>query len=95
MGNPTFNSWPLDCTIAQAGVQRKNKTSKTIEGEPYELTNVQSIASIGIALLSATASLAQHVKTDYDRSATFSEYKPLMENVQTKDQLLVDRIKKP
>ena len=44
-----------------------------------------TIASIGIVLLSATASFAQHVKTDFDRSATFSEYKTYSwEKVQTK-----------
>ena len=43
-------------------------------------------ASGGIVLLFATASFAQQVKTDYDRSADFSRYK-------TQDQLWVDRIK--
>ncbi|HEX4166528.1 MAG TPA: hypothetical protein VHZ55_13755 [Bryobacteraceae bacterium] len=32
-------------------------------------------ASAGIALLFATASIAAQVKTDYDRSADFSQYK--------------------
>jgi len=32
-------------------------------------------ASVGIILLAATASFAQQVKTDYDRSADFSQYK--------------------
>ena len=51
-------------------------------------------ASVGIALLSATASFAQQVKTDYDRSADFSQYKTFSwEKVQTQDQLWVDRIK--
>src|SRR3984893_9522077 len=51
-------------------------------------------ASFGIALLSATASFAQQVKTDYDRSATFSQYKTYSwEKVQTQDPLSVDRIK--
>ena len=51
-------------------------------------------ASVGIALLFATASFAQQVKTDYDRSANFSQYKTYSwEKVQTQDQLWVDRIK--
>lgn len=51
-------------------------------------------ASAGIALLFATASFAQQVKTDYDRSANFSRYKTYSwEKVQTQDQLWVDRIK--
>ena len=58
--------------------------------------NVQRsiFASVGIALLFATASFAQQVKTDYDRSANFSQYKTYSwEKVQTQDQLWVDRIK--
>jgi hypothetical protein len=51
-------------------------------------------ASFGIVLLSATAALAQQVKTDYDRSANFSEYKTFSwEKVRTQDPLMVDRIK--
>jgi hypothetical protein len=51
-------------------------------------------ASVGIALLFATASVAQQVKTDYDRSADFSQYKMYSrKNVQTQDQLWVGRIK--
>ena len=46
------------------------------------------------ALLFASASFAQQVKTDYDRSANFSQYKTYSwEKVQTQDQLWVDRIK--
>lgn len=58
--------------------------------------NAQSkiLASIGIVLLAATASFAQQVKTDYDRSTDFSQYKTYSwEKVQTQDQLWVDRIK--
>jgi hypothetical protein len=51
-------------------------------------------ASVGITLLFAAASFAQQVKTDYDRSANFSQYKTYSwEKVQTQDQLWVDRIK--
>ena len=58
--------------------------------------NVQRsiVASVGITLLLATASFAQQVKTDYDRSADFSQYKTYSwEKVQTQDQLWVGRIK--
>src|SRR3982074_2804398 len=50
--------------------------------------------SVGLMLLLACVSFAQHVKTDYDHSANFSQYKTFSwEKVQTKDPLLVDRIK--
>jgi hypothetical protein len=58
--------------------------------------NVQRsiFASVGIAILFATASFAQQVKTDYDRGADFSQYKTYSwEKVQTQDQLWVGRIK--
>ena len=51
-------------------------------------------ASVGIVLLSATASFALQVKTDYDRSTDFNQYKTYSwEKVQTPDPLWVDRIK--
>jgi hypothetical protein len=51
-------------------------------------------ASIGIVLLTAVASFAQQVKTDYDRSADFTQYKTYSwEKVQTQDPLWVSRIK--
>src|SRR6266850_268933 len=50
--------------------------------------------SLGLMLLLACVSFAQHVKTDYDHSANFGQYKTYSwEKVQTKDPLLVDRIK--
>src|ERR1700675_5037369 len=58
--------------------------------------NVQRtiFASAGIVFLFATASFAQQVKTDYDRSADFSQYKTYSwEKVQTQDPLWVNRIK--
>jgi hypothetical protein len=61
-----------------------------------KLMNMQRtvFASVGIALLLSTASFAQQVKTDYDRSANFSQYKTYSwEKVQTQDPLWVDRIK--
>ena len=49
--------------------------------------------SMAIAILAATASLAE-VKTDYDRTAEFSRYKTYSwENVHTQNPLWVDRIK--
>jgi hypothetical protein len=57
--------------------------------------NVQRtiFASVGIAALFATAVFAE-VKTDYDRSADFSHYKTYSwGKIQTKDPLLVGRIK--
>jgi hypothetical protein len=50
-------------------------------------------ALIGMILLAGTAS-AQQVKTDYDRSANFAQYKTYSwEHVMTRDALAVDRIK--
>ena len=49
---------------------------------------------IGIALICATASFGQQVKTDYDRSADFTQYKTYSwEQVQTQNPLWADRIK--
>jgi hypothetical protein len=49
---------------------------------------------MGIVMLFATASFAQQVKTDFDRSADFSQYKTYSwEKVHTQDPLWVDRIK--
>jgi hypothetical protein len=51
-------------------------------------------AFMGVALIFATASFAQQVKTDYDRRVDFSQYKTYScENVQTQNALWVDRIK--
>ena len=51
-------------------------------------------ALLGILFLFADVSMAQQVKTDYDRSANFTHYKTYSwEHVKTKDQLFVDRIK--
>jgi uncharacterized protein DUF4136 len=51
-------------------------------------------ATIGLTLALATVSFAQQVKTDYDHSVNFGQYKTYSwEKVRTKDPLLVDRIK--
>jgi Domain of unknown function (DUF4136) len=48
---------------------------------------------MAIALVCATTSVAQQVKTDYDRGADFSQYKTYSwEQVQTQNPLWVDRI---
>src|SRR6202521_167708 len=50
--------------------------------------------SLGLMLLLACVSFAQQVKSDYDHSANFGQYKTFSwEKVQTKDPLLVERIK--
>jgi hypothetical protein len=50
--------------------------------------------SIAMFLVLTAASFAQQVKTDYDHSANFGQYKTYSwEKVQTRDPLLVDRIK--
>src|SRR5258707_10033204 len=52
------------------------------------------LLSIAIFFALTAASFAQQVKTDYDHSANFGQYKTYSwEKVQTKDPLLVDRIK--
>jgi Domain of unknown function (DUF4136) len=58
--------------------------------------NVQRRISslVGVALLFAIASFAQQVKTDYDRSANFEQYKTYSwGQVHTPNPLWVDRIK--
>jgi hypothetical protein len=57
---------------------------------------VQNTMFFSIAMFCAltVVSFAQQVKTDYDHSANFGQYKTYSwEKVQTKDPLLVDRIK--
>jgi hypothetical protein len=50
--------------------------------------------SIAMLLVLTAASFAQQVKTDYDHNANFGQYKTYSwEKVQTRDPLLVDRIK--
>ncbi|MCU1233962.1 MAG: hypothetical protein JWP63_1929 [Candidatus Solibacter sp.] len=51
------------------------------------------LATLGIVLLATTASFAQQVKTDYDRSTDFNQYKTYSwQKVQTEDSLWADRI---
>jgi hypothetical protein len=52
------------------------------------------ILSIGMIMLMSIPSVAQQIKTDYDRNANFTQYKTYSwSDVKTKDPLLVDRIK--
>jgi hypothetical protein len=69
--------------------------TKIRKGEGGTMKLQSKIAtSVGLMLLLACVSFAQQVKTDYDHSANFGQYKTYSwEKVQTKDQLLVDRIK--
>ena len=59
------------------------------------MTNIRrSILPSVMVLVFTAASLAQQVKTDYDRNANFSKYKTFsFEKIQTEDPLWVDRIK--
>src|SRR5258707_10775726 len=57
-------------------------------------TQSKIATSVGLMLLLACVSFAQEVKTDYDHNANFSQYKTYSwQKVQTKDPLMVDRIK--
>jgi Domain of unknown function (DUF4136) len=86
--------WPLDCLLRRRDVQQKNKTSKQFKEKLMKNIQRSIFASVGIALLFATALFAEQVKTDYDRSADFSQYKTYSwEKVQTQDPLWVGRIK--
>jgi Domain of unknown function (DUF4136) len=50
--------------------------------------------SIAMIMLMSIPSVAQQIKTDYDRNANFTQYKTYSwSDVKTKDPLLVDRIK--
>src|ERR1700676_3003861 len=71
------------------------ETTKIRKGEGGFMKLQSKIAtSVGLMLLVACVSFAQQVKSDYDHSANFGQYKTYSwENVQTKDPLLVDRIK--
>src|ERR1700688_3764373 len=54
----------------------------------------QIAASVALTLVLAAVSFAQDVKSDYDHSADFGQYKTFSwEKVKTKDPLMVDRIK--
>lgn len=51
------------------------------------------MSMIVLTISLATITFAQETRTDYDRNATFSQYKTFsFEKIQTRNQLLVDRI---
>jgi len=63
------------------------------KGEIMKMQKMVAVL-IGLTLLLAGKASAQQVKTDYDRSANFAQYKTYSwEHVKTKDALDVDRIK--
>jgi hypothetical protein len=62
-------------------------------GEIMKMQKV-AVALIGMMFLLAGTASAQQVKTDYDRSTNFAQYKTYSwEKVKTKDALDIDRIK--
>src|SRR5580693_162785 len=64
-----------------------------MEEKPMNLLR-KIFTTAGIMIMAITASFGQEVKTDYDRSADFSQYKTYSwEQVQTQNPLWVDRIK--
>jgi hypothetical protein len=71
------------------------ETTRIRKGEGGTMKLQSKIAtSVGLMLFLACVSFAQQVKTDYDHSANFVQFKTYSwEKVQTKDPLLVDRIK--
>lgn len=53
----------------------------------------KAMSMIVLTISLATITFAQETRTDYDRNATFSQYKTFsFEKIQTRNQLLVDRI---
>jgi hypothetical protein len=68
-------------------------SSRVGKGETMKLQRVGFVL-LSMMILFASTSSAQQVKTDYDRSANFGQYKTYSwEQVKTKDALDVDRIK--
>jgi hypothetical protein len=88
--NPPFSRWLVDCRLGK----RMLKVDPMHLRKQTMTTNRTIFASLGFALLFATASFAQQVKTDYDRGTDFSHYKTYSwQKVRTADALWVDRIK--
>jgi len=57
-------------------------------------SNLRIMTAAALTLAIAGAANAQQVKTDYDRSANFAQYKTYSwQNISTRDPLMVDRIK--
>jgi Domain of unknown function (DUF4136) len=73
-------------------ISTKKKLRKVKGGSMKLLSKIAT--SVGLMLVLASVLFARQVKTDYDHNANFGQYKTYSwEKVQTKDQLLVDRIK--
>jgi Domain of unknown function (DUF4136) len=74
----------------------KRAEKKRLQEAKGEIMKVKSTIFFSIAMffVLTAASFADQVKTDYDHNANFGQYKTYSwEKVQTKDPLLVDRIK--
>src|SRR5436309_924587 len=70
----------------------RRRSMKVTKEKVMKVRNV--LASFAIVALLASASLAQHVKTDFDHNANFSQYKTYSwEAVKTHNELNIDRIK--
>jgi hypothetical protein len=81
-----------DCRQRRA-MARLSFISKSEKGGIMKLQKVVFVL-IGVMLLFAGNASAQQVKTDYDRSTNFAQYKSYSwEHVKTQDPLDVDRIK--
>jgi hypothetical protein len=66
---------------------------RVLQGEIMKIQKLTFVLA-GMMLLVAGRASAQQVKTDYDRSANFAQYKTYSwEHIKTKDPLDVDRIK--
>jgi hypothetical protein len=79
--------------IPLLSLKRIHVFGEYIKGEIMKLQKVM-FALTAMMLLFAGELSAQQVKTDYDRSADFSQYKTYSwEHVKTQDPLYVDRIK--
>ena len=75
-------------------VKRRIYQRSNTKGRHLMNTQRRISSCAGIAILFASALVAQQVKTDFDRSADFGQYKTYSwEKVHTQNPLLVDRIK--
>jgi hypothetical protein len=73
--------------------ERKSELSNEQKGELMKIQKT-IVLSIAMVMLSAIPAMAQQVKTDFDRSANFNQYKTYSwSTVKASDPLWVDRIK--
>src|SRR3984893_3082267 len=87
-----FQSFARSTCLAKV-LPIRGMSLEVTKGGTMKLKRVVTIL-FGMMLLFAGKSSAQQVKTDYDRSANFAQYKTYTwQNVKTKDPLDVDRIK--